>query len=833
MKKYFLSLIFLNILNIAAAQLPVFQWAKAFVANNQYNPTVYSNGRSVAVDEMGNVYSAGTFNYTTDFDPGPGIFTLTAGNWADAAIYISKLSASGEFLWAIQIPTYTEFGNIEISIDKDNNVCIASELRLPSDFDPGPGVYTLSPTGGWDAFVAKYDQNGKLLWAKQFGGPGDTVPRSDVLDIDSDNNVIVCGNFNNTVDFDPGPAVYNITSTAHIQSFIVKLNSNGEFIWAKQFGNSPVVYSGSNIADVKCDLQGNIYTVGNFTGDCDFDPGPGNYMLTGRSIRVGYIAKLDLNGNFVWAKKIGNATNNYDHFADSRGLDLDDNNNVYTVGNFTGIFDFDPGPNTHIISSNNYDWYVLKLNEKGDFVWVAAMGGSEGDIGADVAVSTGGNVYAIGTIGSTADMDPGPGVYTITTANKYGASALLKLNSNGGFMAATSFDQIGSIDGDCLTRRMVIDNLQNIHITGYLTGSVDFDPGPNIYPVSSDGYQSPFVLKLGQCKDITTSTLNINTCKSFALNNETFDSTGTYIRTIPNSRGCDSIITLNLTINKKYTEQTKTICQGEYFFAGGANQNISGIYKDTLISSLNCDSIVTTHLTVNPEPLPQLGPDQDLCAGTQSIISPGSFTQYLWQDMTTSNTHTVNSPGLYWVKVTNGFNCTATDSLVIRSMLPSPDGFLKMTDSICNGQKLSIAATGIFNQYLWSNGAVEKQISIDKPGTYWLKVTDAKGCTGTNSIAVYPKECMQGVFIPTAFTPNNDGLNDVFKAVVFGKVVSFKLQVYSREGQLIFQTTDPLKGWDGFYKNGSYATTAFVWQCSYQIENRQPEYQKGNVILIR
>jgi gliding motility-associated-like protein len=92
---------------------------------------------------------------------------------------------------------------------------------------------------------------------------------------------------------------------------------------------------------------------------------------------------------------------------------------------------------------------------------------------------------------------------------------------------------------------------------------------------------------------------------------------------------------------------------------------------------------------------------------------------------------------------------------------------------------------------------------------------------------------MQGIFIPTAFTPNNDGLNDVFKAVVFGKVVSFKLQVYSREGQLIFQTTDPLKGWDGFYKNGSYATTAFVWQCSYQIENRQPEYQKGTVILIR
>jgi len=430
-------------------------------------------------------------------------------------------------------------------------------------------------------------------------------------------------------------------------------------------------------------------------------------------------------------------------------------------------------------------------------------------------------------------MDPGPGVYTITTVNQYGASALAKVNSNGSFISAATFDQIGSDYGSCLTRRLVVNDLQNIYITGYLGGIVDFDPGPNVYPLNSGGTQAPFVLKLARCTNITTSTLNISTCNSYTLNNETFDSTGTYIRIIPNSTGCDSIITLHLTINKKYTDQTKTICEGEFFFAGGANQTVSGIYKDTLTTSLNCDSIVTTHLTVNPKPLPMLGPDRDLCAGTQSIISPGSFTQYLWQDMTTSNIFTVNTPGLYWVKVTNEFNCTATDSIIIRSILPSPDNFLKKTDSICSYQQLAIAATGIFNQYLWSTGAVEKQIIVDKPGTYWLKVTDANGCTGTNSISVYPKDCMNGVFLPTAFTPNNDGLNDIFKALVFGKVMSFKLQVFSREGQLIFQTTDPLKGWDGLYKGMSYSTTAFVWQCSYQLENRQPEYQKGTVIIIR
>src|SRR3954463_6371597 len=85
MKKYFLSLIFPFLINAAEAQMPVFQWAKAFQAHNQSNPSVYSNGRSVAVDQIGNVYSAGLFDYTTDFDPGPGVFTLSAANWANTA----------------------------------------------------------------------------------------------------------------------------------------------------------------------------------------------------------------------------------------------------------------------------------------------------------------------------------------------------------------------------------------------------------------------------------------------------------------------------------------------------------------------------------------------------------------------------------------------------------------------------------------------------------------------------------------------------------------------------------------------------------------------------
>jgi hypothetical protein len=335
MNKNCLAVLILFIVKTAAAQLPVLQWAKSFNAHNQGNPSVNSNGRSIAVDGQGNVYSAGLFNHTVDFDPGPGVFDLSATGPFETSIYISKLSPTGDFIWAIQVPTIISFGNIEIRVDNLDNIYLAAYISTPTDFDPGPGIYTLTPIGANDAFVAKFDTNGNLVWAKQFGGPGDTVPRSDVLDIDNDNNVIVCGNFNNTVDFDPSPNTFNITSTAHIQSFIVKLTSNGDFIWAKQFGNSPVVYSGSYIADVKCDLQGNIYTVGNFQGLCDFDPGPSNYPMQAISFNDGYIAKLDANGSFIWARKIGSTADWYDH-SFSRGIDVDSDNNVYTTGHFIG-----------------------------------------------------------------------------------------------------------------------------------------------------------------------------------------------------------------------------------------------------------------------------------------------------------------------------------------------------------------------------------------------------------------------------------------------------------------------------------------------------------------
>lgn len=834
MLKFFIAIILSITVTTLKAQLPVFNWAKAFTnATDNNNYRDLSNGRSVAVDKNGNVYSTGLFQYTIDLDPGPGVFKLKAANYFETAIYISKLDANGKFVWGIQVPVLVEWAAIELKVDDNGNVYLASLFSEQADMDPGPGVYMMSPIGFRDAFVLKLDTNGNFVWVKQFGGPGDTGSQSTGIDIDSYGNVVVCGAFNNTIDFDPGPGTYNMTSSAHIQSFIVKLSNNGDFVWAEQFGNSTVVYQGAGINDVKCDIAGNIFVSGTFMGNCDFDPGSNVYNMQGISLMDGFISKLNADGNFVWAKRIGNNENDYYQYIQPRGIDLDSKGNVITTGYFLGNIDFDPGSNDYIVSNSMkgvYEGFVLKLNNAGDFTWAKKAESPEGGESNDVSIDNADNIYVIGDYTKGTDFDPGPGTYYLTDPGDY-LNVLMKLDGGGNFIYAINFPLID--DAFCLLRRMDVDDAQNIFVTGYIGGTIDFDPGLNEFLLTSTMDESPFVLKLGRCLNATTSDLHINTCNSYTLNNETFDTSGVYVRTISNSFGCDSVITLHLTVNKKSKLQTITICEGESFFVEGSYQTLAGLYTDSLQTTLGCDSIVTTQLIVHPRPRLDLGTDRDICNNSQATITPGAFTSYLWQDGSTEDSYVISTAGEYWVKVLNEFNCSATDSLTIRAILPSPADFLKTSDSICPYETLKVTSINSYNDYTWSTGVATKEITVQQPGIYWLTVRNENGCIGVDSITIFQKQCTFGVFIPSAFTPNGDNKNDLFKPQVFGNVLKYHFAIYNRWGETIFESYDPHKGWNGTYNGVQQTTGTFIWMCNIQLEGSQEEHRKGSVLLLR
>jgi gliding motility-associated-like protein len=112
-------------------------------------------------------------------------------------------------------------------------------------------------------------------------------------------------------------------------------------------------------------------------------------------------------------------------------------------------------------------------------------------------------------------------------------------------------------------------------------------------------------------------------------------------------------------------------------------------------------------------------------------------------------------------------------------------------------------------------------------------VTDSKGCKGSDSILLRSKECMEGVYVPTAFSPNGDGRNDDFKAMAFGKIQGFELTVYNRWGEVIFKTNDRLKGWDGKVAGTEQRTDVYVWTCRYHFEGEGEQVKKGTVTLVR
>jgi gliding motility-associated-like protein len=238
-------------------------------------------------------------------------------------------------------------------------------------------------------------------------------------------------------------------------------------------------------------------------------------------------------------------------------------------------------------------------------------------------------------------------------------------------------------------------------------------------------------------------------------------------------------------------------------------------------------------IQVYQKPNVDLGRDFDLCAGVNKQLDAGPFSSFLWQDSSTNRFILATSPGTYWVVVKDHNNCVAADSVTIKNIRDAPSHFLKHTDSICPNEHLNIAATRPFDSYQWSDGSTQPSITANQPGRYILTVKDEFGCIGADSMHIIHKECLTSVFIPTAFTPNADGLNDLFKATVNGKAISFELKIYNRWGVLVFSTSDPAKGWDGFYKGEPQPSGTFVWYCNYHVEEVRTYQQKGTLQLIR
>jgi gliding motility-associated-like protein len=260
----------------------------------------------------------------------------------------------------------------------------------------------------------------------------------------------------------------------------------------------------------------------------------------------------------------------------------------------------------------------------------------------------------------------------------------------------------------------------------------------------------------------------------------------------------------------------------------------AGSYSVTATTAQGCKSYDTVKVVnVFSSPVVALDHTPALCTGTSRTLDAGSFASYLWNNGSSSRTLSINAIGVYAVAVSDNHGCTGSDTTTITTLLPLPMGFLPPDTSLCSYSSVTIKALNNYSAYVWSNGATASSITVTQPGLYWLQVKDANNCTGKDSLLVNPKDCMKGFYIPTAFTPNGDGKNDVFRPMLFGNVKTYQFTVYNRWGQAVFQTTDLTKAWDGKLGSGTKDSNVFVWSCTYQMEGEEIKTEKGTVVLIR
>jgi hypothetical protein len=462
--------------------------AQNFLWASQIGGLGVSKGTSVVTDVNGNVYTTGYFSGTADFDPGPGTFTIAS--FGNRDVFVTKLDPSGKLVWAKKIG---DAGNDEangIAIDALGDIYITGSHQ-GADFDPGPGSVFLISNGGLDAFVCKLNSLGNLVYAKSWGGTLSDVGLA--IAIDASNNVHTTGYYQGAnVDFDPGAGTYTLSAAnTNAEIFVSKLDATGNFLWAKSMGGTGID-QGTSIA---LDASGNVYTTGYFAGTADFDPGVGvtSYSTATVSNQDVFISKLDVTGNFVWAKQFTGSSGGRLAY----GIALDALGDVYTTGNFNNNTDFDPSAAFFTlmpISPNNTEIFISKLTSAGNFVWAKKIGDTGFDRGYAIDVDAGNNVYITGYFQDSPDFDPGTGTFSLTASGTSTDAFITKLTSAGNFVSAVQFTGPSSQSGYGIN----IDINNNILTAGTLIGTGDFDPGVGTYTVTAVGSTGGFIAKLCQ-----------------------------------------------------------------------------------------------------------------------------------------------------------------------------------------------------------------------------------------------------------------------------------------------------------------------------------------------
>ncbi|WP_062045502.1 T9SS type B sorting domain-containing protein [Lentimicrobium saccharophilum] len=345
---------------------------------------------------------------------------------------------------------------------------------------------------------------------------------------------------------------------------------------------------------------------------------------------------------------------------------------------------------------------------------------------------------------------------------------------------------------------------------------------PVVIPVDARDFNdiSSFVLELEFDPSIISfnGLLNING----ALSNGTFST---------------SIIGNVLQIRYSIFDGSATVGSGQQLFSlsfdalAAGNSNLEWNWLQCVIYSSGNDSIPGIYVNGMAEILPSpeifaLG-EGDYCTGDSLTLRSGTGTgellNYYWTGP--NGTHQTgpawqlgtlgtNDAGNYHVVATNSYFCNSEEEIQV-NVYPSPEIHIGYADTICYGQPVLLDPGSGYISYLWHDGSTMQSMVAYEAGDYWVNVEDENGCRGADSVALVP--CNIELRIPNAITPNGDGLNDVFRPIFIGWEPSrYSMHVYTKWGQLIYESYDPGEGWDGTVDGELVSPNSFVYVIAFE-----------------
>ncbi|HMK27581.1 MAG TPA: T9SS type B sorting domain-containing protein [Chitinophagaceae bacterium] len=670
-----------------------------------------------------------------------------------------------------------------------------------------------------------------IQWQKCYGGT--SADRFGRMVPTPDGGYIVCGS-SMSADGDIG------ANYGFVDVYVMKTDASGNIQWRKNYGSTGPDYG---IAILATADGGYIFLGMAGAGDIDVT---GYHPGTAAGLRDIWVVKINNTGTIQWQRCYGGP-----------GDDVAFEIQQTTDGGYIVAASTETSGGDISALHGDADIWIFKIDAMGALQWQRPYGGTLSD-NSTVIIATSDGGFLIGGASNSHDGD-------INCSNVKDGLWLVKLDNAGGIQWQTCLDDV-FID-HAFEIRQTTDGGYIVVGGGWISGAPTL---PNLGEIDA------FAMKLDAAGNMQWRHIMGGTTGQDGFYSVLQTPDGAYVLAgwaqstdgdICFNHGQYDFFIVKLNSNgttnwrKTYGgslfEWAKTILltpDGGYLVGGLTFSNDGDVSGNHSLN--NNEDVWLVKLSFPGVPvLPTINIVADkttICPGqviifVAEITDGGDAPTYQWQvngintgpNNDTVTISSLNDGDIVSCILTSNSACvtdpTGNSNAIAITVDPSlnPSGFLLADKEVCRLGEIDLVPSGIFSSYLWNTNAVTPTLTITQPGEYWLQVTTSTGCPGRDTVIVTQKECLKGFYMPTAFTPNNDGRNDLLKPVIGGTVLQYKFTIINRWGQVVFQTTDTQKGWDGKFKGLVQDGNVYVWTCSYRLPGEKLKLAKGSFVLIR